>query len=201
MSLKGNQSWIFIGRMLKLQYFGHLMQRTDSLEKPWCWARLKAGEEGDDRGWDGWMASLTWWTEVWVSSGSWWWTGKVAKSQTWLSDWKELNLLLRQGTTGVRHRLHWGKEGRDQIFISFSHFILLFIKPALTASCVFDTVFSSLSIIWRSWVICPRSASLKEWAVDITENFSGWWRTVPGLSLLDLSHHCQGFLLEILGRA
>ena len=44
---------------LKLQYFGHLMQRTDSLERPWCWERLKVGGEGDDRGWDGWMVSLT----------------------------------------------------------------------------------------------------------------------------------------------
>ena len=41
---------------LKLQYFGHLMQRADSLERPWCWERLKAGGEGDNRGWDGWMA-------------------------------------------------------------------------------------------------------------------------------------------------
>ena len=59
---------------LKLQYFGHLMQRTDSLGRPWSWERLKAGGEGDDRGWDGWMASLTRWARVWVSSGSWWWT-------------------------------------------------------------------------------------------------------------------------------
>ena len=42
----------------------------------WCWERLKAGE-GDDRGWDGWMALRTWWTWVWASSGSWWWTGKL----------------------------------------------------------------------------------------------------------------------------
>ena len=42
------------------------------LKIPWCWKRLKAGEEGDDRGWDGWMASLTRWTCVWASSGSWW---------------------------------------------------------------------------------------------------------------------------------
>ena len=47
---------------LKLQYFGHLMQRTDSLKGPWCWERLKARGEGDDRGWDGWMASPTRWT-------------------------------------------------------------------------------------------------------------------------------------------
>ena len=46
------------------------------LKIPWCWDRLKKGEEGDDRGWDGWMASLTRWTWVWARSGSWWWTGK-----------------------------------------------------------------------------------------------------------------------------
>ena len=46
-------------------------------KRPWCWERLKAGGEGNDRGWDGWMASLTRWTWVWVNSGSWWWTGKA----------------------------------------------------------------------------------------------------------------------------
>ena len=59
---------------LKLQYFGHLMQRADSFERHWCWERLSAGGEGDDRGWDGWMTSLTHWTWIWVDSGSWWWT-------------------------------------------------------------------------------------------------------------------------------
>ena len=41
-------------------------------KSPWCWERLKAGGEGDDRGWDDWMASPMWWTWVWVGSGSWW---------------------------------------------------------------------------------------------------------------------------------
>ena len=50
---------------LNLQYFGHLMGRTDLLERPWCWERLKVGGEGNNRGWDGWMASLTRWTWVW----------------------------------------------------------------------------------------------------------------------------------------
>ena len=75
----GDQSWVFmLGLMLKLklQYFGHLMRRADSFEKTWCWERLKAGGEGDNRGWDGWMASPTWWTWVWVNSGKWWWTGR-----------------------------------------------------------------------------------------------------------------------------
>ena len=42
----------------------------------WCWEGLGAGGEGDDRRWDGWMASLTQWTWVWVNSGSWWWIGR-----------------------------------------------------------------------------------------------------------------------------
>ena len=46
------------------------------ISRPWCWEGLEAGGEGDDRGWDGWMASLTRWTWVWVNSGSWWWTGR-----------------------------------------------------------------------------------------------------------------------------
>ena len=61
---------------LKLQYFGHLMWRLTHLKKLWCWERLRAGGEGDDRGWDGWMASPTRCTWVWVNSGSWWWTGR-----------------------------------------------------------------------------------------------------------------------------
>ena len=46
------------------------------LKRPWCWERLKVGGGGDDRGWDGWMASPTQWTWVWTSYGCWWWTGR-----------------------------------------------------------------------------------------------------------------------------
>ena len=46
------------------------------LKRPWFWERLRTGGEGDDKGWDGWMASPTRWTWVWVDSGSWWWTGR-----------------------------------------------------------------------------------------------------------------------------
>ena len=51
-------------------------EELSHLKRPWCWERLKAGGEGDDRGWDGWMASLTQWTWVWVNSSTWWWTGR-----------------------------------------------------------------------------------------------------------------------------
>ena len=54
---------------LKLQYFGHLMPRVNSLERPWCWERLRAGGEGGNRGWDGRMSSLTQWTWVLANSG------------------------------------------------------------------------------------------------------------------------------------
>ena len=51
-------------------------------KRPWCWERLRAGGEGDGRGWDGWVTSQTWWTWVWVSSRSWWWTGKLGVLQS-----------------------------------------------------------------------------------------------------------------------
>ena len=71
------------GMMLKLelQYFGHLMRRADSLEKTLMLEGLGAGGKGDNRGRDGWMASLTRWTWVWVNSGSWWWTGRPGMLQ------------------------------------------------------------------------------------------------------------------------
>ena len=58
---------------LKLQYFGTWCEELTHCASPWCWERLKAGGAGYERGWDGWMASPTWWAWVWVSSGSWWW--------------------------------------------------------------------------------------------------------------------------------
>ena len=67
---------------LKLQSFGHLMRRTGLLEKTRWWERLKAGGEGDHRGWDSWMASPTRWTWVWANSGSWWWTGRPCMLQS-----------------------------------------------------------------------------------------------------------------------
>ena len=82
-------------------------------KRPWCWERLKVGGEGDDRGWDGWMASPTQGTWVWVNSGRWWWTGRPGVlqsmgSQSWtrLSDWTELikqNNLARWSNRKLNH--------------------------------------------------------------------------------------------------
>ena len=76
---KGDQSWVhwkdwcwsWNSNTLATWY-----EELTHLKRHWCWERLKAGGEGDNRGRNGWMASLTQWTWVWVSSGGWWWTGR-----------------------------------------------------------------------------------------------------------------------------
>ena len=76
---EGDQPWDFFGRNdakaeAPVLWPPHV--KSWLIGKDWCWEGLGAGGEGDDRGWDGWMASLTRWTWVWVNSGSWWWTGR-----------------------------------------------------------------------------------------------------------------------------
>ena len=90
---------------LKLQSFGHLMSwiignELTHWKRPWCWERLKAGGEGDDRGWDGWMASPTQWTWVWASFRSWWRTGKPG-------------VLHSMGSQRVRHDEHQQNRPTD----------------------------------------------------------------------------------------
>ena len=80
---KGNQSWIFIGRTdAETPILWPPDVKNWLTGRLWCWERLKAGGEGIDRGWDGWMVSPTQWTWVWASSGSWWWTGKPGVLQS-----------------------------------------------------------------------------------------------------------------------
>ena len=80
-----DQSWDFFGRNdakaeTPVLWLPHAKELTH-WKRLWCWEGLGAGGEGDDRGWDGWMASLTRWTWVWVNSGSWWWTGRLGVMQ------------------------------------------------------------------------------------------------------------------------
>ena len=124
---KGDQSWVFIGRTdveAETPIFGHLMWRADSLEKTLMLVGIEAGGEEDDGGWDGWMASLTQWTWVWVESGSWWWTGRPGVLQFMGSqrvghDWgTELNLLselcLSSPSHKERKRVNWNREHRNR---------------------------------------------------------------------------------------
>ena len=76
---KGDQSWVFIGRTdaeAETPVLWPPHAKSWLIGKDWCWEGLGAGGEGDDRRWDGWMASLARWMWVWMNSGSWWWTGR-----------------------------------------------------------------------------------------------------------------------------
>ena len=98
-----NTEYLLEGLMLKLklQYFGHLMWKLTHWKRPWCWERLKVGGEGDNRGWDDWMASPTQWTWVWSNSERWWRTGNPGVLQSmgsqrvrhdWETEWQSLSL-------------------------------------------------------------------------------------------------------------
>ena len=97
------------------------------LKRPWCWERVRAGGEGDDRGWDGWMASPTQWTWVWVNSTSWWWTGRPG-------------VLGSMGLQRVGHNwaaeLNWSDSLSFQL--CFSHPFSLNLKSNLHSRDQFD---------------------------------------------------------------
>ena len=109
------------------------------LKRPWCWERLKVGEEGDDRGWNGWMASPTQWTWVWVNSGGWWCTERpdvpqsmALQSQTRLSNWTELNgrprwLSGKQPTCqGRRHKMKiWSLGWEDHLKEEMTTYLII----------------------------------------------------------------------------
>ena len=98
---KGDQSWVFIGRT-DAEAETPILWATSCEElthwkRPWCWEGLGVGGEGENRGWDGWMALATRWTWVWVNCGSWWWTGRPG-------------VLRFMGSKRVRH--NWSTELR-----------------------------------------------------------------------------------------
>ena len=123
---KGDQSWMFIGRTdVEAETPNTLATSCEELthwKRLWYWEGLGAGGEGHDRGWDGWMASPTQWTWIWVNSGSWWWTGRPGVlwfmgSQTVRHDWgTELEMELEGVTWQERDRqppkyYHHGQDG------------------------------------------------------------------------------------------
>ena len=130
---KGDQSWVFIGRT-DAEAESPILWPPDA--KSWLiWKdpdageRLRAGGEGDNRGWDGWMASLTQWTWVWVDSGSWWWTGRP-------------DVLQSMGSQGVGHNreteLNWTPLGLGMVI----------------ASCLLSSGDHTISLFFYTMSIC-----------------------------------------------
>ena len=130
---------------LKVQYFGHLMWRADSLEKTLMLGKNGAGGEGDDRGWDGWMASLTRWTWVWVNSRSWWWTGSPG-------------VLRFMGSQRVGHdwatELNWteGKSLSLCVILGSLTFFFFMWSPYIDSQCDVSSGSIVRLLIWHLWI-------------------------------------------------
>ena len=115
-------------------------------KRPWCWERLKVGREGDNRGWDGWMASPTQWTWVWVNSGSWWWTGRPGMLQSMGSGHKELDTI---------KWLNWTKlNAQLPSFISFLLIVTTEYVPVIQkVLSLFKTNFCYESFPWEATLL------------------------------------------------
>ena len=152
---------------LKLQYAGHRIRRTDSLETTLILGKIEGGRIGEDREWDGWMASLTQWTWVWVNSRRWWWTGRPGVLQfmgsqsvghDWATElnWTELNMnyLIRAANKWFcwwfisveRKDLEKLLQGTDRKEVIISHWgnILCPYSYMLSTFSIFSPFFSSI---------------------------------------------------------
>ena len=178
---KGNQSWIFIRRTdaeAELQYFGHLMWRADSLEKSLMLGKLKAGEEGDDKGWDGWMASLIQWKWVWVNCRSWWWTGRpdVLQSmglQRVKLDWTELtewhNDLPYKGRM-KRPSLHWNLALLSKAGFAFHMCVCVCVCTYSIYILRFWGFYVYMNMEYNKSFERQKSIILREWPISVTDN-------------------------------
>ena len=125
-------------------------------KRPWCWEGLGAGGEGDDRGWDGWMASPTPWTWVWVNSRSWWWTGRPG-------------VLRFMGSQRVRHDRDWTE---------LKHSLDLKLDSSLQVSQLFRIWIVCLSLIHVRLLVTPWTVTLQ---VPLSVGFSRqeYWSGLP----------------------
>ena len=135
--------WSLEAAHILLCHLNTWFKELTHLKRTWCWERLKAGE-GDNRGWDGWMASPTQWTWVWVNSGSWSWTGRPGMLQCMGShraghDWAtELNWRV--------HNLELG-TGREE-FKSFGNNGLFHLLQSPPIPGFYQTV---PYLLWPAW--------------------------------------------------
>ena len=121
----------------------------------WCWEGLGAGGEGDDRGWDGWMASPTQWTWVWVNSGSWYWTGRPG-------------MLWFMGSKRVGHdwatELNWTELRATEGFIYYSLYastsLKFFIIKGAKLNYLFVSIWKVLHLFISHWLFSKRATSL-----------------------------------------
>ena len=142
---EGDQSWAFIGRTdakaeTPILWTPHA-KCWPHWKRPWCWERLRAGGEGDDRGWDGWMASQTRWTWVWVDSGSWWWTGRPG-------------VLWFMGSQRVGHNWDWTEyvlERKEEAFVKYMQRTCLTLCPGNCRwSLSLETGIMGIRGVWAS---------------------------------------------------
>ena len=127
-------------------------------KRPWCWERLRAGGEGDDRRWDGWMASLTLWTWVWVNSGCWWWTGRPGVLQSMGSqrvghNWvTELNWTEHSSKYFVTKNKVWKINLSNDIFtVTFWRQFLSPKAKNLTPLSLLFNYSTSVALSWYFW--------------------------------------------------
>ena len=98
-----NGFWVIVGVLMHSQSNSTWCEELTHLKRPWCWERLRAGGEEDDRGWDGWMIPPAEWTWDWVDSRNWWWTGRPG-------------VLRFMGLQRVRRLSNWTELMKFQIF-------------------------------------------------------------------------------------
>ena len=145
---------------LKLQYFGHLMWRTDSLEKTLMLGKIEGGRRRGERGWDDWMASPTQWTWVWSSSGRWWRTGKPGMLQSMGSQ--------RVGHDWAMEHLQFVKDIAQWQDVSKPLGIIVDFFPTQLESTL--GVAAKIAQILK----CLTTFSVKNQEIDILTHLCGW---------------------------
>ena len=181
---KGDQSWVFIGRTdveAETPIFWPPDEKLTHLKRLWCWERLSAGREGDNRGWDGWMASPTPWRWVLVNSGTWWWRGRPG---FWQSmglqraghDWvTELNWT--EGPFDKYTLVEWDSLGLPRQ--SLEKFVGCTTATMIPKPIVKKCDYLAGDLVWRSSKI-----TWKEREAQLSPNAPGLWENVSWKPLL-----------------